>query len=1149
MKPVAPITAQIAGERRVVTILFADIAGFTSLAESLDPEEVLILMNECFDVLVPIVEKYGGSIDKFIGDEIMALFGAPSAHEDDPVRALRAALEMMQAQAGFNKEHKLQLSLHIGVNTGLAIAGGIGSQGRQTYSVIGDAVNVAFRIKSASQPGEILVGPDTHRLAAPQFTFETLAPVQVKGRNEPVLIYRLLEAKMQPEPVRGLAGLHSPMVGRQTELAGLTDLAHSLQNNRGSIALIVGEAGLGKSRLVAEWRMQAEAEAQLTHLRWCGGHCLSYGSGLAYHLVATLLRSVLNIPETATENEALDRLTEQVHALLIHPDPSVITHLAHLLSLPVGPQASVQLGKLEPQALQARYLETIQLILSTIAAQSPLVLLIEDFHWVDPSSAGLLSKLLPLIQPCPILLCFISRQESDTPGWKLIQATQEAAQGLWQEFALQRLTEQESLQLVSNLLSSSQPPDAVTQLVVQKADGNPLFIEELIRMLIDNGSLTYIDGQWTLTNQLATSLIPESLQGLLMERVDRLPAEIRQTLRVSAVIGRRFTLDVLETVLAQPRPLVQGQLEYLQASGAIRLEKAAPEYEFAFQNTLGQEAAYRSLLHQDRKQLHRQVGEALEQVHAGQTAKYAATLAHHFSQAETAKKALKYFTLAGDAAFSKYALPEAIEHYARAMELCQMSASREQSEPLQHIFTRLGRAYELSNRYQEAADTYLRVEHLAQEVNQQKIELSALLEHARLLSTPNPIFNAEESDRLCRRALELAQQLQDPASESRVHWIFLLALWLGGDSLGAIEHGIRSLELARAHDLKEQMAYTLHDMHRAYLHLGDFEQARASLEEARGLWRSLDNLPLLADSLASSADLEAGFANHQEALSLADEAYQVSRAIGNLWNQAYARAMTGEVLVELGMLDEGILALEESLNLAEQAGVSILYNRVAHELINQYFWLGALPEVEELSNCIMASLSKQHDPPLSNRTINSLALRIRIAIHRNELARAATLLQEAEQMASQLAPTRFFRLIVANIEFSLVHQRFEEACALSDEVIALASTAIMRRALSHFYFLKGQALLGKGDPEGAYEALLQAYHTAKTRHSQYFLPDILALLAELARQRGETAQAADYMQQAQQSVEYLLGNLSIPSPRAAFLSQPVIQNIRQQGIP
>ncbi len=240
------------GERKLVTVMFADISGFTGLAETMDPEAVRDLMNGCFERLVPVVEKYEGTVDKFIGDEIMALFGAPVAHENDPERALRAALEMIDALAEFNADRGTDLGVHFGINTGLVIAGGIGTGERQEYSVMGDAVNLAARLEDASERGKILVGPDTHRLTAPLFEFETLEPIQVKGKVEPVPVYRLLAAKAVPGRVRGIAGLESPLVGREAEFRALQEAIERLRTGVGGIVTIVGEAGLGKSRLVAE---------------------------------------------------------------------------------------------------------------------------------------------------------------------------------------------------------------------------------------------------------------------------------------------------------------------------------------------------------------------------------------------------------------------------------------------------------------------------------------------------------------------------------------------------------------------------------------------------------------------------------------------------------------------------------------------------------------------------------------------------------------------------------------------------------------------------------------------------------------------------------------------------------------------------------
>jgi tetratricopeptide (TPR) repeat protein len=489
-------------------------------------------------------------------------------------------------------------------------------------------------------------------------------------------------------------------------------------------------------------------------------------------------------------------------------------------------------------------------------------------------------------------------------------------------------------------------------------------------------------------------------------------------------------------------------------------------------------------------------------------------------------------------------LPEAVEHYAKALELCQKSISGEQCEGLQHIFTRLGRAYELSNHYQEAANTYLQVEHLAQETNNQALRLSALIEHARLLSTPNPIFDALESDRLCNRALGLAQQLNDPASEARIHWIFVLALWLTNPRK-AVEHGTRSLELARTHNLKEQMAYTLHDIHRAYIGVGNIQQARASLEEARSLWRALGNLPLLADNLASAADLAAGLANPIQALTLANEAHQISRAIGNLGIRLCQR-MIGQVRTELGHVDEAIRALQESTRLALQAGVTILFGRVVNNLASLYLLLGAFSEIEEFLDWVDAGLDQLHEPADSSRRINLLAFRIRTALYRNDRYGAIKLLRKAEQLIAQ--PTmHFIQLTSAKIEVSLTQQYFDQASRLSNELIADASTIQQTYVLPEYYTLKGRALLGLGDLESATNTLLQAHELAKTRQSKIFLPSILSLLAQLAELRGEPAHAKDYMKQARQSVEYLLNYIATPNIRAAFLNQPEIQAILDKG--
>ena len=547
-QPAAPATPTFEGERKLVTIMFADISGFTAMSEKLDPEQVRSLMNACFDHLTPTIEKYDGVVDKFIGDEIMALFGAPAAHENDPERALRAALEMAERLAEFNAQHHIELGLHFGINTGMVIAGGIGSQQQQQYSVMGDAVNVASRLEDASDRGEIFVGVDTHRLTAPLFEFEELPPVRVKGKVEPVPVFRLIGTRTQPGKLRGLAGLESVMVGRSAELTELLQMGASAASGQGCAAIITGEPGLGKTRLVTEWKTAAAQPA----LHWAEGRCLSYGQGLAYHLVIDLLRNILEMPAAASEaetNHSLRQLTNELFGESVMEE--VYPYLGHLLSLNLEGAALEHVQRLDPQALQAQYLAAFSKLLLALASRQPLGPIFDDIHWADPSSTDLILKLLPLATQAPILFCFVTRPEPESPGWRIITALQEKNPiPCWTEISLRPLSESESRQLVSNLLEIETLPEAVRTLILKKAEGNPFFVEEVIRMLIDDGIIVRTaDRAWITAGDIQTIEIPDTLQSLLLARIDRLPEEIKRTLRVASVIGRQFSAHVLAQVL------------------------------------------------------------------------------------------------------------------------------------------------------------------------------------------------------------------------------------------------------------------------------------------------------------------------------------------------------------------------------------------------------------------------------------------------------------------------------------------------------------------------------------------------------------------------------------------------------------------------
>jgi class 3 adenylate cyclase len=405
-------SAPLAGERRMVTVMFADISGFTAMAGAADAEAMRDLMNDCFDWLVPIIEKYEGRVDKFIGDEIMALFGAPIAHENDPERALRAALGMKGAIAAFNAERGTDLELHFGVNTGFVVAGGIGTRGRQRYSVIGDAVNLAARLKDASVRGEILVGPDTFRLTEPLFEFEPLEAIAVKGKTEPVPVYRVQAPRAIPGALRGIAGLESPLVGRQAEFRALLETIERLRAGEGGIVTLAGEAGLGKSRLVAEIREHISRQGsslESPELRWVEGRCLSYGTSTAYLLWLDVLRGLMGVTMEDTPDTIRDALQDRVESLCPDRYETVYPYLIRLMAMP--PEAAVEstAPDLEDESPKSATFQAVESLLEGAAQQCPTVVVCEDLHWADPTSVELLEQLLALTDRAPLQLVCVFR--------------------------------------------------------------------------------------------------------------------------------------------------------------------------------------------------------------------------------------------------------------------------------------------------------------------------------------------------------------------------------------------------------------------------------------------------------------------------------------------------------------------------------------------------------------------------------------------------------------------------------------------------------------------------------------------------------------------------------------------------------------------
>jgi class 3 adenylate cyclase len=550
LNPSTPAQPTASSERRPITVLFADIAGSTTIAEQLDPEDWTALVSQAFKAMNGTIERYGGTVARLMGDGVLAFFGAPVAHEDDPERAVRCGLELVHAIAELNAaDHAPSgaLNVRVGINTGPVVVGVVGTDTAHEYTAMGDTVNVAARMQSAARPGSVLVTSATYRFISPLVVAVDVGLLELKGKSEAVQAYEVTALKAGAAVTRGIDGVRSPMVGRDSQLKRLEDLFGVVRVGQGRVACVVGEPGMGKSRLLAE--LHASIESTAAEIRWVEGRCVSYGEAVPYHLVVDVVRSLIGVSATADESEVAERLQAVLRDLVGEDWVEPYAYLGHLLSLQLDPEILARVSLLEMEA-RKRYAASLITVLRA-AAGEPLVLVCDDVHWSDEASVGILLELLTSFAGLPVLFILSSRLERSAPGWRLMTSARDIFGDALTEIRLEPLSPDDSRELVANLLTIESLPAQTRELILAKAEGNPFFVEEVVRMLIDRGAIVREGERWVATDKVTGVDIPDTLHGLLLARIDRLPAESKRTLRVASVIGRQFAVSVLERLLEQ----------------------------------------------------------------------------------------------------------------------------------------------------------------------------------------------------------------------------------------------------------------------------------------------------------------------------------------------------------------------------------------------------------------------------------------------------------------------------------------------------------------------------------------------------------------------------------------------------------------------
>lgn len=988
------------GARRIVTVLFCDVQGSTAMAERLDPEEWAEIMNGAFAHLITPIYRYEGMVARLMGDAILAFFGAPIAHEDDPQRAVLAGLDILQGIQGYRDHVKQkwagEINVRIGINTGLVVVGEVGSDLRVEYTAMGDAVNLAARMEQSAAPGTVQISGNTHNLVRTLFEFEPLGDIQVKGKTEPVPAYQVLRKLTTSRSARGLEsyGLSTALVGRDDDLHKLLSLYDRMLRRQTQVVSIIGEAGAGKSRLLREYLSRLEAEGRLVAPRvqvWSAA-CSSLGEQ-PYGVFAGFFASTYGVARGDSPLEVEQKLRDTLHTLDAHQGEvgRFLPLICYLLGIE---QDGARQLTVEPEQLKRQLFMVVRSLLELHLQQGPLILVTEDLHWADAASIELLKFLADRLADAQFLMLLAHRASLDTSFLATGHASYTAIR-----LAPLPATEVQALLEAYFVGSSDKIPDWVRQLIVQRADGNPFFAEEIVRSLIEAGALKREADSWVWTEDATVLDVPATVQGLLLARLDRLPPATLRFAQEAAVLGPAFDEAVLRAVCSDSAPM-EKHLDQLYQAQLLELlpQPSRPDgrgQRYRFTHVLVQEVAYQSLLVRQRVQMHGCVARTLEQMCGGQVERLEdlEILAHHYSLSADKMKGARYLVAAGDRARNLYANEDAARYYLRALETlrkCHQPGCRTDhlvaQERLADVFGLLGRRAEALMHYEEVRASYeedrdkasqarllRKIGSLQWEEGNREAAMAQYRTGLALLNGYTQHIEMahlyQEMGRLAfrsgdnqgaiawaRKALEMAEQLiarngnsQEAASAMAYAYNTLgVALARVARLEEAVEYVERSINVAREHELPQAAC-------RAYTNLGvlytnlDPAQAIETCTEGLELARKIGDLGLQSWLYANLASAYCTFTGQceTEGIAAAEAAIDLDRQLGQLDHLAVPLIVLGQIYQCHGDSEAALLSYREALRLAQEIGEPQLLFPCYDGLATLYLEVGDVTQAEE----------------------------------------------------------------------------------------------------------------------------------------------------------------------------------------------------------
>jgi predicted ATPase/class 3 adenylate cyclase len=943
------------GERRQATVVFSDLSGYTAMNEQLDPEEVDGIMSRIKEEAVRIVESYGGSVNQFVGDEILALFGIPAAHEDDPLRAVKAALELHEMVRHTSPEVEGRigkpLRMHTGINTGLIVTH-MRDERDGLFGITGTTVNTGARLKSLAGSDELLVGLETQKLIAPYFETIALEAIKMKGKAEPTIPFRVIResrihSRFEASEQKGF----TTYTGRDQDLATLHTCFEKVLQKEGQFVTVVGEVGVGKSRLLYEFRHRLTQE-NVTVLQ---GRCDSYGSDIPYLPFIDALRWGLHLKEEDSPAELLEKAVATIKAI----DPSLeqfIPLYLHLLSI----QSDYSLpAHLQGKELRKAIEQALVGMITLTTQHRPMILVLEDWHWSDDASQSALKHLIGVTAPYALMVVVTYRPNYPASWGYLSHHT---------PVMLKPLDSSNTETIVKSVTGAAHLPQGLGELIYERTGGNPFFVEEVCYSLIEAGVVVVKNEEATLTQSLDKLRLPDTVQAIIRTRLDRLDRNAKEALRLASVIGRVFSQRILERI-SSTKAVLSESLEALKALEMIQQNQVLPEAEYTFKHVLIQTVVYESLLLQRRKEIHGAIGLAIEELYSQRLEEQAPILAYHYIRSDQQNKAIEYALLAGDQAAGLYANAEATTYYEQAFAISQTLPVSPQVQQWQIDAALKLAAVGITRQDLERDRRNLEQVHtLAEALNDERRLAQVLYWLGRLQYV---LDNRAAAIKYAGQSLEIADRLGDETLAAPPvnliarahHWSDLTRACqmiersveqmsrLGNKGEEATASGFAAVQLAATGEFERAQAYANRGLELAQEIQNPFAEAaayqyQAILQAQRGDWtRAIANYECARRVAERAGDLfriyivkfwearahtMAGDASRGR--TLVEEGFALAERIGTKFVLAQGKVSLAECLLALGELDEACRVCQDTIILAEEGG-DRFHAALAHRIL------------------------------------------------------------------------------------------------------------------------------------------------------------------------------------------------------------------------